>query len=430
MSLSGEPIMILGAFRSGTSSLAAVLVKLGVYFGEERALYGANEHNPFGHYELMALQKFDNNVFDAFGMKYYSGGGLPENWNEWPAANMMIVALRSILYAHFAGRSLYGWKDPSASGLLPLYKAAVKSDPIKVRFPICIRHPLSVVSSMRKRSGTPAKLSRGNGPADHSHIDMRMMGVWLYYTLASLKDTNGERRQIFCYEHFLEKPREYVERVMSLLDRRVSEKQFSEAVASIRPEMSHTKFTVDDLEGWPDIVARVYDLCLRADADPAGLAAGKFDSEINSLWEEWRRERKMFRYGLALDEKLRANWNNVGWAMPVEASGWTSAKIAVQARTGTGVKINPLQTTGQAWIRKAEWQIGDRRVPAPLRATENGMLEEVYGLRLLTVFGKDPLVIETIAENATLELDLFVQADRDVLTNLVPLLREKIPSLA
>ena len=37
MSLTGQPLMILGAFRSGTSSLAAVFAQLGVYFGEDRA---------------------------------------------------------------------------------------------------------------------------------------------------------------------------------------------------------------------------------------------------------------------------------------------------------------------------------------------------------------------------------------------------------
>ena len=424
MSLVGEPFMILGAFRSGTSSLAAVLVKLGVYFGEERALYGANEHNPFGHFELMDLQVVDNNIFDTFGMKYYSGGALPENWKERPAADLMVATLRAILNKHFAGRKLYGWKDPSASGLVPLYKAAVSGEPVRVRYPICIRHPLSVVASMRKRSGTPAKSSKGNTPFDHSSIDRRMMGVWLYYTLASLKDTNGERRQIFCYENFLEKPREYVDRALALFDTTVNKQQIEEAVASVRPEMSHSRFTVDDLNGWPDIVARTYDLCLRADADPGGFASGAFDDEIDGLWEEWRKERKMFRTGAAVGEKLRANWSNVGWSMPLQPDGWTVAKINVKARPGTGVRINPYRSPGQAWIRKAVWRVGDKTQRAPLRATPNGMLEQVYGLTLLTIFDKDPLVVETVADDAVLELEMFVQSDRDVLTNLIPLLRD------
>lgn len=426
MSLSGEPIMILGAFRSGTSSLAAVLVRLGVYFGEERALYGANEHNPGGHYELIDLQMFDNGVFDTFGMKYYSGGALPENWEERPASSLMIGTLRSILNKHFTGRKLYGWKDPSASGLVPLYKAAVSAEPIKVRYPICVRHPLSVVSSMRKRSGTPAKVSKGNAPFDHSRVDMRMMGVWLYYTLASLRDTIGERRQIFCYEHFIEKPREYVLRAAALLDSPASEQQIEDAVASIKPEWSHTRFTMDDLKEWPDIVARTYDLCLRADGSPDSFVSREFDTEIEGLWEEWRRSRKMLRSDLALDEHLRANWSNVAWSAPLNTNGWTSVEIKVKARPGTPVRINPYRSPGQAWIRKAAWRVGDSRRRAALRAGANGMLEEVYGLALVTIFGPDPLIVETPAEEAVLELEVFVQADRDVLTNLVPILRDAL----
>ena len=426
MSLSGEPIMILGAFRSGTSSLAGVLVRLGVYFGEERALYGANEHNPGGHFELIDLQTFDNNAFDSFGMKYYSGGGLPENWPERPASDLMVRSLKAILNHHFQGRKRYGWKDPSASGLVPLYKAAVADEPIQVRYPICFRHPLSVVSSMRKRSGTPAKVTKGNAPSDHSRIDMRMMGVWLYYTLACLKDTNGERRQIFCYENVLARPEEYVHRAATMLDTPSDPERLADAIASIKPEWSHTRFTVEDLGGWPDIVARVYDLCLRADSDPEGFAAGAFDAEIDSLWEEWRRERKMFRGSAAFNEKAHATWRDAQWSAPIQTDAWTALNIKVEARPGTPVRITPYRSPCQVWIRKAVWRSGGSARPAALRASDNGMIESVYGLGLLTMFGPDPLVAEAPGGDSTLELEVFVQADRDVLTNLIPLLRDRL----
>jgi hypothetical protein len=429
MSLSGEPIMILGAFRSGTSSLAAVLVKLGVYFGQEQALYGANEHNPGGHFELIDLQMFDNNVFDTFGMKYYSGGGLPDNWRERPAGDLMVKALSAILNKHFAGRKLYGWKDPSASGLVPVYRAALANEPVEVRYPICIRHPLSVVSSMRKRSGTPAKVSSGNTPSDHTRIDIRMMGVWLYYTLASLKDTNDERRQIFCYENFLDKPVEYVDRITGLLDSPVSSAAKEAAITSIRPEWSHTRFGVHDLAGWPDIVSRTYDLCLRADVEPDRFATGGFNGEINSLWEEWRHARNMLRDSMDPDANVMVAWDGAEASVPLSPSGWTAVSIDVAARIASAVFVNPYTAPCQVWIRKAAWRVEGSVRRANLRATSNGMLEQVYGLPLLTVFGPNPIVIETPAERATLEMEIFVQADRDVLTNLVPILRDQLARL-
>jgi len=426
MSLSGQPLMVLGAFRSGTSSLCAVLTKLGVYFGEERALYGANEHNPGGHYELMDLQIFDNNVFDSFGMKYYSGGALPENWSELPVSNVIVNTLRAILNKHFAGRKLYAWKDPSASGLVPIYKAALQAERIEARYPICVRHPHSVVASMRKRSGTPAKFSPGNAPEDHSHIDFRMMGVWLYYTLASLRDTNGDRRQIFCYENFISKPEEYVDRVIGLLDAPVSDAKRAEAIASIRPEWIHTKFSMADLAEWPDIIAKTYQLCLDADSDPFGFAEGRFDAKIEELWDEWRTTRLMFQSAMAPGELIRANWQNFGWSGQLNPSGWTTASIKVSAPAGTSIKINPYRSPCQMWIRKALWQTAAGPKRAALRATDTGMLEQVYGLPLLTVFNADPLIVEAPGGEATLELEVLVQADRDVLTNLVPVISDRV----
>jgi len=186
------------------------------------------------------------------------------------------------------------------------------------------------------------------------------------------------------------------------------------------------RFNTADLSEWPDFIARVYDLCLRADENPSALAEGAFDQEIDALWEEWRRERKMFRTGPAVHELLRANWNNVGWSTPLQPNGWTNAQIKVKARPGTPIVINPYRSPGQAWIRKAVWRVGDSTKPATLNATSNGMFENVYGLRLLTFFGKDPMQVETIAEDATLELEMFVQSDRDVLANLIPLLRDQL----
>ena len=59
------------------------------------------------------------------------------------------------------------------------------------------------------------------------------------------------------------------------------------AIATIRPELSHSRFSPEDLAGLPPIVARAYDCCLRIEQDPDGFNAGAFDDAIQTLWEEW-----------------------------------------------------------------------------------------------------------------------------------------------
>src|SRR5579885_2490187 len=189
MSLTGTPVMVLGAFRSGTSSLASVLVQLGVYFGREQDLYGANEFNPGGHFELTDMHDLHARILDSFGIQFYSGRRLPDDWQTWPAAQMMVGGLANLLTKHFAGQKLWGWKEPWGSVLVPLYREALARHPEPIRFAITVRNPLSVLSSMRVRSKLPGKKDEGSDPNSHADIDIRTMGSWVYFTLATLKDT-------------------------------------------------------------------------------------------------------------------------------------------------------------------------------------------------------------------------------------------------
>src|SRR6185436_1263626 len=159
---------------------------------------------------------------------------------------------------------------------------------------------------------------------------------------------------------------------------------------------------------------------LRADAAPDQFAEGVFDSEIDSLWEEWRQGRKMLRHAMAPNPMGLAKWNGGEASFPISGDGWTRTQISIDAKVATAIRITPYQSPCQVWIRRAAWIVDGVPKKATLRATQNGMLEQVYGLTLLTVFGPDTLVVETPTDNATLELEMFVQADRDVLTNLIP----------
>lgn len=419
-------IMVLGSFRSGTSSLAAALVNLGVYFGEENALYGANEHNPAGHYELIPLQMLHNDAFDAFGMKYYSGGILPDNWQELPGTDILLLSIKRTINQHFRGRSLFGWKDPSGSALVPLYKEALRDEPIDLRYAICVRHPLSVIASMRKRSGTPEKRSPGNRPEDHSRIDVRMMGVWVYYTLASLRDTVGQRKQIFCYERFMDNPAQYLKRLEALVGVEASDKQAESVLASIRPQWSHTRFEAEDLEGWPEIVRQTFALCMRADEDTEGFSKGQFDEEIEILWRKFTDERNLFNPSLPLGSDLKITWTSSGKShekvFPLGfENAWREFQIEFPSGPSAPIHVQLGRPPNSVWIRKSEWHQEATRTRAKIRAGQEARIKQIYGMPLVDVLGPNAFTIEPPPQQGPvrLELEVLLQSGRDVLVHMI-----------
>ena len=419
--------MILGAFRSGTSSLAAVFGRLGLYFGEEQALYGANEFNPGGHFELKDMQALHAGILDAFSMQFYSGAPLPENWEEWPPSPYMVAGIRGMLHKHFSGRSKWAFKDPAGSELVPLYKAALAQDNISPRFAICVRHPFSVMSSMRKRSGAPDKSSAASGPYAHSRNDLRTMGAWVYFTLAALKETENDRRQLFSYEDVLENPPEYVRRATQLLDQPVGEEKIKAAVASIDPKLSHTRFSLDELDEWPSIIKRLYELCLRADKDQDGFVNGRYNKEIDALWDEWKRDTASYR-PVQMPGFVSYSGPTFEYKIQNPPHGeWTSIDVR---KVVTGVLFPTLPSPSLVWIRRAIWDVDGTRIPADLSARRtNGTIEDVYGVKALTVYGHNPVRLETpVGENVTLHLECMLDCELNAQLGAVRVLREELDS--
>src|SRR5689334_15469951 len=80
MSLIGEPIVILGTFRGGTSCLATALVAMGLYMGEPDAFQKANEFNKGGFWELEDMQALNAKFLVAYGMGYLGAEHMQKAW--------------------------------------------------------------------------------------------------------------------------------------------------------------------------------------------------------------------------------------------------------------------------------------------------------------------------------------------------------------
>src|SRR4029077_7625329 len=134
--------------------------------------------------------------------------------------------------------------------------------------------------------------------------------------------------------------------------------------------------------GWPSIVSRTYDLSLRADKDPDGLNAGKFDPEIDELWSEW-----LLTSDMARPIPLPTAQIFIAWQGPREiervtkkyspTDSWQSLRIEVPAPPRANIQVDLHQLPCQIWIRKAVWHYGGKEMPIALKGGPNGIVEDL-----------------------------------------------------
>ena len=133
------PIVVLGMYRSGTSSIAGALEKLGVYFGKHQDFFPVDEFNKTGYRELREIMEFNRAVLAAFGMNSIHARPLQPNWQDLPGNAWITPQLGRILEKHFSGHPVWGWKEPQTCPLMPVYRKALEDIGLSPHYVICVR---------------------------------------------------------------------------------------------------------------------------------------------------------------------------------------------------------------------------------------------------------------------------------------------------
>ena len=149
-----RPIMVvLGMPRSGTSLCSHVLSVLGTDMTDPIERQPANAHR---HWERMELRAFHDQILDVFGRAYNSPTHdlpLPIAW--W--ADPQVQAIRQEIVAFLRRRipegGLFGFKDPRAARLLPVWHQVFEELKLAPKFVLCLRNPAQVARSLAARDG-------------------------------------------------------------------------------------------------------------------------------------------------------------------------------------------------------------------------------------------------------------------------------------
>ena len=147
-------IVVLGAYRSGTSALARVLNLCGAYL-PQRIIAARLGINPKGFWETEAvndlnarLMQYLGGDWDRVGFALPSGGTLLEEF---------LQNARDVLESEYSDAPLILIKDPRTCVLAPWWHRALKENGYLPVYVVCVRNPLEVTRSL----GNDMPTSRG-----------------------------------------------------------------------------------------------------------------------------------------------------------------------------------------------------------------------------------------------------------------------------
>ncbi|MES2223669.1 MAG: glycosyltransferase [Patescibacteria group bacterium] len=145
----GICVVVLGMHRSGTSAVSGSLARAGVFFGDN--LLPAAPYNPKGFYEHLDILHTNEEILRTFNSSFEDIKPLPELWYKSISMIPFKERLREIIERDFADVSVFGFKDPRISILLPLYLELFEEMNLDARLIVCERSSFEIALSLKER---------------------------------------------------------------------------------------------------------------------------------------------------------------------------------------------------------------------------------------------------------------------------------------
>ena len=180
-------ILVLGAHRSGTSSIAGILDGLGCQ-GPKTPLE-KNQWNEKGFFESRPIVCLNDKVLAAAGSKWDDWRPLCADWQKSPRFNEFRGQAMQEIVSEFGDSSLIYIKDPRICRLLPFWKEVLEGSGYDITCVHVHRNPEDVAASLNQREGM--------------HTSIAML-IWLRHVLEAEFNSRGLPRVFFSYCEILD----------------------------------------------------------------------------------------------------------------------------------------------------------------------------------------------------------------------------------
>ena len=265
-------VFVVGAGRSGTSTLTRGLLALGVDLGNR--IKAASPKNPTGFFEDRELLLVGKQARSALGLKVESVALVTED--DW--ARPELVRLRAqaaaIVADRFGDCPLWGFKYAQTLRYLPFWLSVIADAGMQIDFVVAIRNPLAVARSR-------AKLDPLRGRQEKSDLE------WLVNVVPYFRTLARHRFMVVDYDLLMADPRMQLARIADFLavprSEDVEERVRVFAEEFLDPGLYRNRVDVAELDGNSEInplTRDAYKLLL-------GLATERIQTDDAELWRKW-----------------------------------------------------------------------------------------------------------------------------------------------
>ncbi len=240
-----HPIAIAGMHRSGTSMVTRALHDAGLHLigSDEAELISAAEDNPEGFWENRAIVACNDELLEATGGAWDHPPDVPPLAADDPRVAHLVGAAEAALDG-LRVHERWGFKDPRVCLTAPFW---LDLEP-ELRFVICLRHPIEVALSLKRRNQNTYSLG---------------LALWERYYASILATVPPERRIVSHYDAFFVDPERELARVCHFAG-------LEPAEASVRHDLRHhtMELSLTDAGVSPTLRALYADLCVEAGMAP------------------------------------------------------------------------------------------------------------------------------------------------------------------
>jgi hypothetical protein len=282
-------IVVLGMHRSGTSVITRSLQVLGVTLGDRLMLPHAI--NPKGFWEDVDVNELNIQMLKALGSDWHYLAPIEQDDVDALREKGFIASATDLLRRKVGDSLVFGFKDPRVAKLLPFWKAAISHCGLKAGYVLTLRHPLSVVDSLRRGMGFDA---------EKSYI------LWLGHVITSVAGTVDENRVIVDYDRMMQSPARELGRIANQLGLAIDPDALHDYKSNfLDPALRHSAYSLGDLSqdsACPPLVRDVYSILLDVAADKQSIN----DAALNAVAVRWIEEFARSKSLLMLVDRLYA----------------------------------------------------------------------------------------------------------------------------
>lgn len=223
--------------------VAKLLQACGLFLGPEEEL-GFDSNNGEPHYENVRFVALNDEILSRLGGSWNNPPEFSAGWERMPEVETLTRQAKKLI-KRFSVQNYWGWKDPRNSLTAPFWRRLIPD----LKLVICLRNPLEVAHSLRKRGDL---------------LGIPSSQLWLTYYRELVSATPPQQRVVTHYESYFDDPRTELHRVANEIGIDVPAGVINRACAHISGDLRHHRIQATEINMQDEVLDLYLKLCEEA----------------------------------------------------------------------------------------------------------------------------------------------------------------------